>query len=189
MKARRAFGALTLAAIVVVVFISAAPASASVTYSFRHILEDGDGPDQLANGSIGQAQLFVDVVDIGNNQVLFNFRNTGPQACFIRGVYFDDGSVLDNIAALVDADENSGETGVDFSVGANPPELPAPQSLDFQTTTGLLADADSPGTNKDGVDPGESLGVIFDLKASKTFGDVTQCLGNSYWAGRAADRS
>jgi opacity protein-like surface antigen len=138
-------------------------AQANPTYSFVCITNNNAG-----NAAIGEAQLFVDVSAI-TNQVLFTFRNIGPQPCFIRGVYFDDGTLL-ALADLIDKDQNGGDPNVDFSQGASPPDLPGRNNISppFNTTAGFLAAADSPGTNKDGVDPYESLGVIFNLKTGKT---------------------
>ncbi len=36
-------------------------ANAGIVYSFKHIVEEGDGPIEFANGAIGEAQLFVEV--------------------------------------------------------------------------------------------------------------------------------
>ena len=155
-------------------------AQANVTYSFKHIVEPGDGSSQLADGATGEAQLFVDVSARGGNQVLFTFRNTGPNPSVIKGVYFDDGTLL-SLADLIDKDQNSGDPNVNFSPGANPSDLPGGNNISphFVTTTGFLAGADPPsGSNKNGVDPYESLGVIFNLKSSKVFSDVIDDLAS-----------
>jgi hypothetical protein len=122
----------------------------------------------------GEAQMQVEVTDLGGGQVLFTFRNLGPNASSITDVYFDDGTLL-GIAALIDADQNSGDPDVDFSQGASPPDLPAGNNCPggaFQTTAGFTADSDPPMTQQNGVNPNESLGVIFNLQAGKTFNDV-----------------
>jgi hypothetical protein len=123
--------------------------------------------------TIGEAQMEVEVTDLGNGQVLFTFRNLGPNASSIADVYFDDGTLL-GIADLIDADQNSGDAGVDFSQGASPGDLPAGNNCPggaFQATAGFTADSDPP-TQPNGVNPNESLGVIFDLQAGQTFADV-----------------
>lgn len=137
------------------------------TRSFENITANS-----IADAAIGEAQLFVDIDNLGNaagNQVLFTFRNTGPLASSITDIYFDDGSLL-GIFALIDADDGvGGDAGVDFSQGASPPNLPGANNASppFQVTAGLLADSDPP-TQPNGVNPGESLGVIFDLQGSFT---------------------
>ena len=104
--------------------------------------------------------------------MLFTFENAGPDPSIIADVYFDDGSLL-AIAELIDADENGGDIGVDFSLNAAPGNLPAGNTVGFVTTVGFSADADPPpGTLGNGVDPGESLGVIFELQGGRTFDDV-----------------
>ena len=86
-----------------------------LTLTFDHIFNPAeDGPDQVANGATGEAQFFVDVVDIGvSNQVLFVARNEGPAAGFIDGIYFDDGTLLG-------ISEVQNGAGVTFSEGASP---------------------------------------------------------------------
>jgi hypothetical protein len=151
------------------------PATSNHTFGFVHIMEEGDGAVQLADGATGEAQMFVDVVDIGGGQVLFTFRNTGPAPSIIADVYFDNGP-LGAIAGLIDADDGpGGHPRVDFSMGANPGDLPGGMNLSpyFETSPGMSADADPPaGTNKNGVDPGESLGVVFDLMTNQTYADT-----------------
>lgn len=137
--------------------------------------------NDIAGGdcAIGEAQLSVEMTDIGGNQVLFTFINSGPVASSIEGVYFDDGTLLE-IASLIDADEGSGgDTGVDFTAGtASPPELPGGNTITpaFITTAGFLADSD-PAVSLNGVNPGESLGVVFDLITGVTFADTVNALG------------
>lgn len=157
------------------------PTQASVTYMFTHIVELGDTLAQRDDGDIGEAQLFVDVTDIGGGQVLFNFRNTGPEPSVIKGVYFDDGALL-SLASVING------TGVSFTQDSidpvSPPDLPGGNNLlpPFVTTALFLADADSPaGTNGNGVDPYESVGIVFDLDDDpvvKMYSDVLSDLNN-----------
>jgi hypothetical protein len=136
------------------------------TYSFTHILETGDGPIQLADGAIGEAQLFVEIVGQGS-QVEFIFTNTGPLASSITDVYFDDGTLL-GIASI------TGVLGlVEFSQFASPPDLPGGNNVvpPFVTTAGFSADSDPP-TQPLGVNPGELLGITFDLQGGGTHQDI-----------------
>jgi hypothetical protein len=125
--------------------------------------------------AIGEAQLSVDVLDISGNQVLFNIMNNGPiDDAIIRQVYFDDGTLLD-IAYLIDANDGvGGDAGVDFSVGASPPDLPGGNSISpaFNVTAGFLTDADVPQPNVNGIGAGETLGIVFDLQVGNTYADV-----------------
>ena len=122
--------------------------------------------------STGINQLSVDVTEQGS-QVLFTFNNSGPLASSITDVYFDDGSLL-GIASLIDADDGmGGDMGVDFSVGATPGNIPGANgaSPSFQTTAGFSADSD-PAVQPNGVNPGEMLGILFDLQGSQDYQDV-----------------
>jgi len=65
---------LTVATVLGVFCISA---EAGPTYSFVNITNNDAG-----NAAIGQAQLFVEVDDPGDNRVVFTFTNTGPNAQF-----------------------------------------------------------------------------------------------------------
>jgi hypothetical protein len=154
------------------------PAQGVTTYSFTHIVEDGDGPSQLANGATGEAQLTVSVSDAGGNQILFEFSNAGAAPSSITDVYFDDGTLL-GIAGLIDFDDGTGgDAGVDFTQDdidpVSPPDLPGGENLSpaFDVTAYFLADSDSPHTILNGVNPGESLGVLFSLQGGGTLQDV-----------------
>ena len=163
---------------VVLATAAATPVYANVTYSFTHIPEPGDGPTQVANGAIGEAQLFVDVSAFGVGHVLFNFRNTGPEPSVIKGIYFDDGALF-GLASVING------PGVSFTQNSvdpvNPHELPTAQNLvpPFVTTANFLADADNPaGTNGKGVDPYESVGIVFELKSGMDLDNVLSDLGS-----------
>jgi len=123
--------------------------------------------------AIGEAQLTVDVTDAGADQVLFTFNNSGPAASSIADVYFDDGALL-GIASVING------TGVNFSQGAAPGNLPAGNmaSPPFVATTGFTADSNPP-TQPNGVNPGETLGILFDLQTGLTFADVLTDLGDA----------
>jgi hypothetical protein len=146
--------------------------------------------NNAANCAIGESQFSVDVLDLGGSQVQFNFYNTGTANSVITQVYFDDGTLL-GLASLVDADDGSGgDLGVDFTQeidgkpkdGGNqvsPPELPGAENATpaFETTAGFLADGDNPAPTW-GVNPGEWLGVVFDLQGGGNFSDITEELSD-----------
>ncbi len=116
----------------------------------------------------------VEVEDFGSGQVLFTFRNTGPEASSITDVYFYDGALL-AMSALWDADDaiggEFGHSGVDFEEGANPNHLPGYDGK-LKLTDDFLADSD-PAVQPQGVNPpDEWLGVIFDLQPGKTYSDL-----------------
>ena len=156
--------ALLRGALPTVTFIAAvvaAPAQA-VTISFDCITNNIAG-----DCAIGETQLTVDVTDAGSGLTLFTFSNTGLGASSITDVYFDDGSLL-GIAFLDNSDP-----GVSFSQLANPANLPGANNATppFQTTAGFSADS-NPAVQPNGVNPGESLGVYFNLQSGQTYADV-----------------
>jgi hypothetical protein len=128
------------------------------------------------NCAIGEAQLTVDVTNPLANVVRFQFANAGPAASSITDVYFDDaenGALL-QLAVILDS-----APFVDFEKGATPRNLPGASQASprFETTNGFSADSESP-TQPSGVNPGESLGILFSLRSGKSFADVLASLGD-----------
>lgn len=143
-------------------------AASADTFTFVNITNN-----DVMDAAIGEAQLSVDVEAEGLAQVRFTFHNTGTDAASVTDVYFDDGTLL-GIAQIIDSDDGTGgDAGVDFSPGASPPNLPGGETLTppFQVTAGFLADSD-PAVQANGVNPGETLVIIFDLQSGSTFADV-----------------
>jgi len=145
------------------------PAQA-VPYSFYGISHnDPDGGDVI----IGETQIFVNVsdhgvTDAGINQVLFTFTNTGPEASSICDVYFDDGPLF-GIASIING------PGVSFTQPADPENLPEGNTIGFDTTESFSVDSDAPAA-LNGVNPGESLGIVFELQSEMGFNDVITAL-------------
>lgn len=167
---------LIILAVMLALGVYSIPAQAQVTYGFTHIVEEDDGPAELANGAIGESQMFVTVEDKGfdgtHNQVLFTFDNLmvdGWQDCAVAGVYFYDGALL-GISSLIDSDDPSGgpygDTGVDFTENAidpvNPKDLPGAKKL--VASYEFVDSADNDPGMINAVQPGEWLGVLFDLQ-------------------------
>lgn len=146
--------------------LAASPATGA-TLSFGCI-----SGNSLGDCAIGQAQLSAEVTDAGGGQVLFSFYNAGPADSSIADVYFDDGSLL-SIAIIINS------VGVSFSQFASPGNLPAASNASppFVTTAGFSADSDAP-VQPNGVNPGEVLGIRFDLQSGQTFNDVLAELAN-----------
>jgi len=114
--------------------------------------------------AIGESQLFVDVTPSDSNQVLFTFSNIGSEASSITDVYFDDNLLLSNLSWIDNSDP-----GVSFSEGAKPKNLPGGRPFHFNAD--FSADSDPP-VSKKGVNPGESLGMLFNLRPNKDFEQV-----------------
>lgn len=143
-------------------FCLAAVPLQAVTLTFTSITNN-----IAVDAAIGEAQLTVEVTDEGS-KVLFTFINAGPLASSITDVYFDDGSLLE-LASIDNSDP-----GVSFSQPATPGELPSANTASppFETTMDFSADSDSPMLQQNGVNPGESLGIRFNLVGGQTFADV-----------------
>lgn len=143
------------------IFIFATAPAKAATLSFFCITGN-----LAADCVTGEAQLTVNVTDPGGNQVLFHFKNSGPNASSITDVYFDDGSLL-GLSQITNG------PGVSFSQYASPPNLPGANNVSppFQVTAGFLADSNPP-VQPNGVNPGEWLKIYFDLQAGKNFADV-----------------
>ena len=158
-----------IAFLTVLMFVLAAAPAGADTIGFYNITINDPGDD-----AIGEAQLFVEVTDGGFdgefNQVLFTFTNTGPGASSICDVYFDDGSLL-GIASIDNT--SPGDPDVFFEQDASPGNLHSGNDADpaFVTTEGFSADSDPPAQTN-GVNPGEYLGILFNLQEYKTFSDV-----------------
>lgn len=144
----------------------AQPARGDLTLGFGAITANS-----VSDVAIGESQLQVMLSSAGANQVLFRFDNLGPAASSITDVYFDDGTLL-GIASI------SSSSGVSFSQGASPPELPSAQNASppFVTTVGFLADSDAPALQANGVNPGEWLGITFNLINGQTLADTEAAL-------------
>lgn len=125
--------------------------------------------NSATNASAGEAQLVVDVTDAGGGQVLFTFKNLGPAASSITDVYFDDGNNDSNPLASLASIINM--TGVSFSNGASPPNVPGANNVSPAFSANFDLDSDSPA-QPNGVNPGEELGVKFNLAGGASYADV-----------------
>lgn len=165
---------LTLILVLAALYMSAGTVGAAVTYSFDCISDDADP----LNAVIGESQFFVEVEDYGSDQVLFTFVNIGDDDCFIDGIYFYDGVLL-AIADILDSSAGVSYTE-DGSEPVDPDHLPGDTLIKLVYGVDVLdaADADSPGTDQDGIDPGEWLQILFDLRGDATFDDVIDDLNN-----------
>lgn len=131
----------------------------SATLGFGCITDDWSGNAC----DVAEAQMSVDVNDIGGGQIEFVFNNNGSDlSAFIADIYFYDDMYIDGSSAAI----NNG-TGVSFSTGAKPGHLPGFRKDDLAYT----ADSD-PSVSKNGVQAGESLGVTFDLLDGVNFADA-----------------
>jgi hypothetical protein len=136
-----------------------ATAAGADSFGFTNITHNN-----LTDAAAGAGQLFVDVTAEGGSQVRFAFRNLGPSAMSICDVYFQ-GGVISGIASIVNG------PGVDFSEIASPPDLPGGKDITPKFEATFSADSNPPA-QPNGVNPGETLAIVFNLLPAKTFSDV-----------------
>lgn len=154
-----------------VVFFLMTGSASAVTYGFENITANNP-----IDAVIGESQLFLNVEAFGDSdQVLFKFSNSGPEDASITDIYFDD-----DVPMLSFADFIYSTSGVDYTEGASPGNLPGGNSFNFSSNYSY--DSDSP-TQPSGVNPGEALGILFNLNNDATgsayeFADIIQALDN-----------
>lgn len=166
--------ALSLA-VVFSILLNTQPAMA-----LRYLVQDIEDDGKPDNVSTGVSQLFIDVTDPGSNQVLFTFLNNGPNLSSITQIYFEDGATppLASISSIDDSVD-----GVEFSevTDSNLGRPPGAQNILWANkSTEFRADSD-PEVQPNGVNPGESLGILFNLSDTYSFADVLYELNNGDW--------
>lgn len=145
-------------------FLFSAQTAFAVTFSFENITNNN-----TTDAAIGEAQLFVDVTNILSSKVLFHLYNTGPLASSITDVYFDDDpGLLSSLFSI------GGSSGVAFSQGASPPNLPGGNNTFPAFSANSAFDSDPPA-QPNGVNPGEYLDITFNA----LFSDVLAAINNS----------
>jgi hypothetical protein len=145
--------------------------AAPVTYGFNCITNNSTVDCQT-----GEAQLSVAVDEWGTNQVSFYFTNSGPSPSSITDIYFDLGALPNYLTLPIDSILNG--SGVSFSIGASPSNLPGGNTIGFTADSGGTADSNAP-TQPNGVNPGEWLRIIFDLASEASFQDVLNELNST----------
>lgn len=158
---------IALAASAVLALLATPKEAASITYTFSGITNNDPTGGSIA---IGEAQLSVDVTDAGNGQILFTFFNSGSGASSIADIYFDDGPFL-GIDGIING------AGVNFVIGANPSNLPGANNISPSFAASFSAQS-GPPAQSNGVNPGETVGILFDLQPGSTFADAIAALNN-----------
>jgi hypothetical protein len=149
-------------------------AQAAFEYHFGSITNNKPG-----DAAAGAAQLRLTVDEYSPGFVIFTFDHDGSTPMSITDVYFEDGTLL-GISSIINMD------GVVFMEDAAPPDLPGGQVVNFQSDKSkYFFSLDSgPPAQPNGVNPGESLGVVFELLEAKTFDDTIAALGRGLnWDG------
>ena len=147
----------------VVLMLAVLSASADYIYSFKNV-----SANSVADAAIGESQLSFTVSEFGSDQVLFTFANAGPAPSSICDIYFDDDAV-----SLIFNDFQYPTAGVKFTIGATPPDLPSGGSF----SSDYSYDSDSP-VQPNGINPGESLGLLFTLANNIDFNSIISSLNS-----------
>jgi len=144
-------GRMTLVALV-----GLAASSASADRVDLFVFENADDAD------VSGLDLWVDVVDKGS-YAEFVFHNDSTVASFVRSIYIEETDFSQD--ALTDGEIQSPQpVGVKFKEGGSPTNpAGAIQNFGGEWQGNLFAGkAETPGTGKDGIDPGEQ--VVFEFE-------------------------
>jgi hypothetical protein len=143
-----------------VVLLGGVPAAqGAVSYGFNAITNNN-----VVDVGIGESQLFVEVFE-RSGLAVFKFSNVGRQASSITDIYFDD--ELGLLGGIERPGPTSTDSGVSFSVGARPRNLPAGRSLLTKFIADFSVDSD-PRVQPNGINPGEVLFVPFAYRGEIT---------------------
>lgn len=142
-------------------FVLCTTVQGNATYMYYFCRITNNAPDDIAG------QFNVVLSEDSEHVVRFTFNNLGPDEGSIFAVYFDDGTILGSTLVI---DDNP--PSVDFEQIMNPPDLPGGNAIvpPFETSEYYKAKKDNAAAK--GVDPGESLGIVFQLLGDQTITDV-----------------
>ena len=102
-----------------------------------------------SNGNTNVGSQLTLKAEQSGGKALFTIANIGPTASFVRNVYFD--WTAPSLSPMsVGADSG---VGVKFNAGGSPGNLPAGNAVGFSADQAFSAN--SAGTGKEGIDPGE----------------------------------
>jgi len=153
-----------------------APVASSTTVAFDQCVTDNNAGDC----AIAFDQISLDVTSGGEEQVLFDFANTGSEMLTLARIYFDDGSLMELLSI-----SNGGGVNFTFDPFPGPNDLPGGENaLDqfgnpdpFVTTLGFLSGATAPPPTN-GLEPGENLVLTFELAGGQTIDNILAELGD-----------
>lgn len=154
----RALGICPLAIIVMVAgTLASTPTQASPIYRLNVFTNNGN--------YYGDPNIILEVeVSVEFGLARFDFRNESTIDSVVAAIYLEQGS-LDSLHSLIEG------PGMAFSWPVHPGNLPSGQTLDPPFSTWFSADADPP-PSANGIDPGETLAVRFNLTDGATIDDV-----------------
>jgi PEP-CTERM motif len=130
--------------------------------------------NSASNCEIGEDQLSVTLSSPSPTQVRFDIANAADGVdAVIAGVYFDDDSdLLGSLASIVNG------SGVLFEADGSPPVLPGGNTASPAFGVDFSLNA-APAPPKNGIGPGETLGVIFNLPSGVTVQQVEDAFADA----------
>lgn len=131
------------------------PAQAVLTSGFVSITNNDP-----FNAAIGSAQISLDVTAVNSDMARFVFSNTGAEDAVISGIYFEDPERLLSFDSF-----DPFTSGVSFRQITRNLNLPGGNqpAVNFDESFGFAA---LPPPSHNGVNPAESLGIVFDLQGT-----------------------
>jgi hypothetical protein len=122
-----------------------------------------------ADAAIGETQFGLHITENAPGQVLFEYVNQGPEPCTLTEIYLEKGTPL-----ILDSIWNQASI-VEFTAGPKPKDLPGGKALSpkFQADKLLSAGANSPSPHL-GVNPGESISMLYDLNPGTSYESLLQ---------------
>ena len=147
---------------------------AQAATSFNFACTEGSA----GNCAIGVSDVSFSVAAVDANTIEFLITNSPMstplnQQGSVTDVHVDVGTT--SFLNLGTAFLNEG-TGVNFGIGASPPNLPGGNAIGFSADFG--ADSESPGVPENGVNGGEFLGLQFDLTTGSNINQVISAISS-----------
>lgn len=129
----------------------------------------------LTNNKVGNPQIAVDQisVDVSStenlNEVVFTFNNIGLVNCSIAEIYFDDGVLLAGATII----ENPPYVDFTYFGDVRPPDLSGGENAvpPFEAYRLFSIGSENPAPHK-GINPGETLSLIYTLQSEKIYDNV-----------------
>ncbi len=125
---------------------------------------------------LGETNFFMDITDIRERQLKITFYNRAPVPCTISDIYFADGDLF---SISVQSARGPGEVRTPAcsieACSGDQQSVPDPYH-DSSNYQAAKCSTDDPDTLQNGIQPNESLGIIFDLQAGITLADVIGAL-------------
>jgi hypothetical protein len=118
------------------------------------------------------SQLVMETSAGSGNEVFFKFSNNVGIASSITDVYFDLGPASSFALGNMSIGDQS---GTDFSMGANPGNVPGWSTIGFSADSGLTADSNSPHLMENGIN---ALGEYLTISAFLTSGTYDALLSD-----------